>query len=65
MRRAFALALDGLEEERFQSLYGRLDPFAPSEVVELLAGSDVRWFIAGGRAARIGAPERRDQVPAA
>jgi hypothetical protein len=58
MRRAFALALDGLQEEQFQSLYGRWDPLIPLQVAELFAGLDERWFIAGGRAARIGAPER-------
>jgi hypothetical protein len=58
MRSAFARVLDGLEEEEFQSLYGRWDPLVPSEVAELFAGLDVSWFIAGGRAARIGAVAR-------
>jgi len=58
MRRAFARAIDSLDEEQFQSLYGRWDPLAPPQVAELLAGSSVRWWVAGGRAARVGAAPR-------
>jgi hypothetical protein len=58
VRSAFARALDGLDEEQFQSLYGRWDPLTPAQVADLLAGSGVRWLIAGGRAARIGAEAR-------
>ena len=58
MRRTFARALDGLGEEQIQSLYGRWDPLVPAQVADLLAGTPVRWFIAGGRAARAGAPAR-------
>lgn len=61
MRRAFARAIDGLDEEQFQSLYGRWDPLAPPQVAELLTGSSVRWFIAGGRAARVGAAPRHHE----
>lgn len=50
-----------LDEESFQSLYGRWDPLDPPQVVALLAGSEVRWWIAGGRAARIGAEPRRHE----
>jgi hypothetical protein len=50
-----------LDEESFQALYGRWEPFDPAQVAELLAGSGVRWWIAGGRAARIGAEPRRHE----
>lgn len=50
-----------LDEESFQALYGRWDPLSPAQVARLLAGSAVRWWIAGGRAARIGAEPRRHE----
>jgi hypothetical protein len=53
--------INELDEESFQSLYGRWDPLDPAHVAELLAGSGVRWWIAGGRAARIGAEPRRHE----
>jgi hypothetical protein len=59
MRQTFARALKVLDEERFQELYGSVEPLVPEQVAELLAGSGVRWFIAGGRAARVGARARR------
>jgi hypothetical protein len=59
MRRAFARAINALTEEQFQSLYGPWDPLTPPQVAELLAGSSVRWWIAGGRAARVGAAADR------
>jgi hypothetical protein len=58
MRRAFARALDELDEEQSQALYGPWDPLPPAQVAELLAGSGTRWWIAGGRAARAGSPAR-------
>lgn len=58
---AFREAVDKLDEESFQALYGPWDPLPPSRVAELLSGSGVRWRIAGGRAARVGAAPRRHQ----
>lgn len=55
---AFARAANGLDEETFQALYGRWDPLRPGQVAELFAGAAVRWWVVGGRAARIGAPPR-------
>ena len=48
-----------LDQESFQSWYGRVEPLAPPEVAELLDGSGVRWAIAGGQAARLGAATSR------
>lgn len=45
-------------EAELQTIYGRIEPLDPAGVAELLAGSGVRWWIAGGRAARVGAPPR-------
>jgi hypothetical protein len=58
MDSAFARAANDLDEESFQALYGRWDPLDPGQVAELFAGSPVRWWVAGGRAARIGAAPR-------
>ena len=58
MDSAFARAANDLDEETFQALYGPWDPLKPGQVAELFAGSPVRWWIVGGRAARIGAPPR-------
>ncbi len=58
MRSAFARALDELDEAASQALYGHWDPLQPGQVAELLAGSGVRWWIAGGRAARAGSAAR-------
>jgi len=55
----FLEAVDGLDEEAFQALYGPWEPLAPDEVAELLAASGMRWWIAGGRAARAGAAPRQ------
>lgn len=55
---AFAKKVNDLDEAAFQALYGRWDPPPPAQVAGLLAGSGVRWWIAGGRAARAGAPAR-------
>jgi hypothetical protein len=58
---AFREAIGRLDEDAFQALYGSWDPVAPQEVAELLAGAGVSWWIAGGRAARAGAPPRRHE----
>ena len=58
MDSAFARAANDLDEETFQALYGQWDPLNPSQVAELFAGSAVRWWVVGGRAARIGAAPR-------
>ena len=58
MDSAFAMAANALDEETFQALYGRWDPLEPGPVAELFAGVPVRWWVVGGRAARIGAPPR-------
>lgn len=44
-----------LENDAFQALHGRWDPLEPAAAVTLLAAADVRWYVAGGRAARVGA----------
>ena len=59
MGSAFAKAINDLDKAAFQALYGRWDPPEPAQVTGLLAGSGVRWWIAGGRAARAGAPPRQ------
>ena len=58
MDSAFAMAANALDEETFQALYGRWDPLEPGPVAELFAGVPVRWWVVGGRAARIGALPR-------
>ena len=55
----FAKKIKDLDEAAFQALYGRWDPPSPAQVAALLAGSGARWWIAGGRAARAGAPPRQ------
>jgi hypothetical protein len=47
-----------LDEHQFHLLYGPWDPLTPEQVRDLLTGAPVRWYIAGGRAARVGAPAR-------
>jgi aminoglycoside-2''-adenylyltransferase len=61
MSSAFAKAINDLDEESFQALYGRWDALEPAQVAELFRASSVRWWIAGGRAARIGAPVRHHE----
>lgn len=56
---AFAKQINDLDEAAFQALYGPWDPPEPAQVAALLTGSGVRWWIAGGRAARAGAPARQ------
>jgi hypothetical protein len=58
---AFREALGGLDAESFQALYGPSDPLTPEQVARVLSGSGLRWWIAGGRAARVGAPPRRHE----
>jgi hypothetical protein len=50
--------VNALEADALQALYGRWDPLEPAAVARLLADADVRWYIAGGRAARVGACPR-------
>lgn len=57
----FTQALSKLDAEAFQSLYGRWDPLSPDAVARLLAPTTVRWYVAGGRAARAGAAARRHE----
>lgn len=47
------------DAESFQAWYGAIRPLVPTAVAQLFAGSGLRWAIAGGRAARIGARESR------
>jgi hypothetical protein len=66
MSDAFAQAINDLDEEAFQLLHGRWDPLEPEQVADLLSPSSVRWWIAGGRAARAGAAARhRDDTDVA
>jgi hypothetical protein len=58
---AFAKAINDLDAEQFQSLYGRWDPLEPAQVAELFSAAPVRWWIAGGRAARVGAQARHHE----
>jgi hypothetical protein len=61
MANAPASAINDLDEQAFQSLYGRWDPLEPGQVAGLFSGLSVRWWIAGGRAARAGAPARHHE----
>jgi hypothetical protein len=61
MTDAFSEALDVLDEEGFQLLYGRWDPLEPNQVAELFSRASLRWYVAGGRAARAGAPARHHE----
>lgn len=47
------------DEESFQSWYGPIRGLTPAQVVRLFDGSGIRWAIAGGRAARVGASAAR------
>jgi hypothetical protein len=58
MTTSFREAVNGLDEASFQALYGRWDPLIPEQIADLLTGCGVRWIVAGGRAARVGAPPR-------
>ena len=61
MGSAFTKTINDLDEAAFQALYGPWDPPEPAQVAALLAGSGVRWWIAGGRAARAGASARQHE----
>jgi hypothetical protein len=54
----FREAVNGLDEASFQALYGPWDPMTPEQLADLLADCGSRWIVAGGRAARVGAPPR-------
>jgi hypothetical protein len=43
MSDAFVKAINDLNEEAFQLLYGRWDPLEPERVADLLSPSSVRW----------------------
>jgi hypothetical protein len=58
---AFAAAINALDEDAFQLLYGSWNPLEPRQVADLLSSSPIRWCIAGGRAARAGAPARHHE----
>ena len=58
---AFAAAINNLDEDAFQLLYGSWDPLEPRQIAALLSPSSVRWWIGGGRAARVGAPARHHE----
>jgi hypothetical protein len=55
-------AVNELDEEQFQLLYGRWDPLEPAAVATLMTDSPpVRWIVAGGRAARVGVEPRHHE----
>jgi hypothetical protein len=58
---ALAAALNELDEEAFQLLYGRWDPLEPAQVADLFSEASLRWYVAGGDAARVGAPKRHHE----
>jgi hypothetical protein len=61
MPRGLSQAVNELEEDEFQRLYGRWDPLDPPAVAALLRDTPVRWLVAGGRAARHRADPRRHE----
>jgi hypothetical protein len=61
MGEAAARAINDLDEDAFQSLYGRWNPLEPAQVGELLSTSTAQWWIVGGRAVRAGAPRRHHE----
>jgi hypothetical protein len=54
----FDEAVNQLDEASFHALYGPWDPMPPELLAGLLAECGARWMVAGGRAARAGAPPR-------
>jgi hypothetical protein len=54
----FREAVNQLDETSFLALYGPWDPMTPEQLAGLLADYGARWIVAGGRAARAGAPPR-------
>jgi hypothetical protein len=57
----FHQAIDGLDDASFHALYGPWDPMPPELMAGLLADCSARWLVAGGRAARAGAPPRHHE----
>lgn len=47
------------DAESIQAWYGPVRPLLPRQVADLFNGSGIRWAVAGGRAARVGAKESR------
>jgi hypothetical protein len=47
------------DEESFQAWYGPIAALSPAQVAELFAGSEIRWAVVGGRAARVAASQTR------
>src|SRR5215472_16598018 len=43
---AFVRAINNLDEQVFQALYGRRDPLEPARVAELFAAASLRWWVA-------------------
>ena len=54
----FREAVSQLDEPSFHALYGPWDPMPPELMTGPLADCGARWVVAGGRAARSGAPPR-------
>jgi hypothetical protein len=54
----FREAVNGLDDATFHAFYGPWDPMPPELLAGLLAVCGARWIVAGGRAARAGAPPR-------
>jgi hypothetical protein len=59
MSMTFREAVNQLDEPSFHALYGPWDPMLPELMTGPLADCGARWVVAGGRAARSGAPPRR------
>ena len=55
----FREAVSQLDEPSLHALYGPWDPMPPELMTGPLADCGARWVVAGGRAARSGAPPRR------
>ena len=53
-----------MDEQEFQALYGRWQPFTPEEVRELLVRAPFRWWLAGGWALELAgaAPRRHEDI---
>ena len=53
-----------MDEQEFQALYGRWQPFTPAEVRGLLARAPFRWWLAGGWALELAgaAPRRHEDI---
>jgi hypothetical protein len=55
----FLEAAGRMSEDEFLGRYGPWEAMTPAEVAAELAGCGVPWWVAGGRAARVGATARR------